>query len=74
MDKLGHLDEDLRKNIAIEQDKKKVLSEQYGHCGKLHYSLYNMIYIYVYKEITRITICSRLKVYVCTYIGDYSPL
>ncbi len=46
MDKLGHLDEDLRKNIAIEQDKKKVLSEQYGHCGKLHYSLYNMIYTY----------------------------
>ena len=47
MDKLGHLDEDLRKNIAIEQDKKKVLSEQYGHCGKLHYSLYNMIYMYI---------------------------
>lgn len=34
MEKLRGLDEDLRKNIATEQEKKKVLSEQYGHCGK----------------------------------------
>jgi hypothetical protein len=40
MEKLGNLDEDLRKNIAIEQDKKKVLSEQYGHGGKLHQILH----------------------------------
>jgi hypothetical protein len=40
MEKLRGLDEDLRKNIAIEQEKNKVLSEQYGHGGK--YLLYSM--------------------------------
>ena len=51
MEKLGTLDEDLRKNIAIEQDKKKVLSEQYGHGGKLFYSLYVCMYKLTYTQI-----------------------
>ena len=45
MEKLRGLDEDLRKNIAIEQEKNKVLSEQYGHGGKnLFYSIYVCMY------------------------------